>query len=475
MAEWLGWIGGALSLVYLGAFFAIYDALMTNRTSQGTIAWVIMLVMFPLATLPVYLVLGRQRFVGYVRARRKGERRINLVSQQLEQGLRPYRLDENCQLAAGSEVLQQLVRMPFTRCNKASLLIDGEATFSEIFRVIDSASDYLLLQFYIVRADAIGQLLQQKLIAAAERGVRVMFLYDAFGSFSTPDTYWSTMKQQGVDVVPFSSGRKHRFQINFRNHRKLVLADGCQALVGGHNFGDEYLGKDPNIGRWRDTHLLLEGPSVQSLQLAFVEDWLYAEGKVVQLNWQPQAACDANQQILVLPTGPADELETCGLFFLQLINGAKKRLWISSPYFVPDDQIVSALQLAALRGVDVRILLPQRPDHWLVYLSSFAYLKDALKAGINVYRYLPGFLHQKAILVDDQLAAVGTANLDNRSFRLNFEVMVLVENHSFAEEVSQMLTQDFSNSRKVKLTDLYHRPLWFRIAVRLSRLLSPVQ
>ena len=178
---------------------------------------------------------------------------------------------------------------------------------------------------------------------------------------------------------------------------------------------------------------------------------------------------------LCLPTGPADELETCTLFFLDAINTAKHRLWIVSPYFVPDEQLLSALQLAALRGVDVRILIPENPDQILVYWSSFSYLEDAEEAGVKIYRYQPGFLHQKVMLIDDDVAAIGTANFDNRSMRLNFEITMLLVHPEFARDVEAMLVEDFANSREVTAADYKDASFWFRVLVRVSRLMAPVQ
>ena len=183
----------------------------------------------------------------------------------------------------------------------------------------------------------------------------------------------------------------------------------------------------------------------------------------------------ANINTLILPTGPADRMETCSLFFVQAIHSAKHRLWITSPYFVPDSQVIAALQLAAVRGVDVRVMLPEKADHLLVYLSSYVFLEQLKPAGVKVYRYHEGFMHQKVMLVDDDLAVVGTANLDNRSFRLNFEISAIFADRNFAETVAKMLETDFSHCKEVDVDELRKRSFWFRLAVRLSRLTAPIQ
>ncbi|MGD8368262.1 MAG: cardiolipin synthase [Desulfobacterales bacterium] len=469
----VGLLGG---LLYLGAIGMALDAVMQNRTAQGAIAWAVSLITFPFAAFPLYLIFGRNKFYGYVAARRSDNRDLKPIVDRLA-GFGPA---VQASMSSGREnwrALEMLALMPFTHSNHARLLIDGKNTFEALFAGIDSARHYILAFYYIIKDDDIGREFQARLIARAKSGVRVYLLYDEIGSFSLPGAYLEALREAGVHVRPFHStkGKANRFQLNFRNHRKIVVVDGRTAFVGGLNVGDEYLKGTPKLGKWRDTHLQMEGPSVQCTQLVFLEDWYWATHQIPDLDWEPKPAPDRDQDILVLPTGPADELESCGLFFLETINGARERLWVASPYFVPDRQIVSALQLAALRGVDVRLILPQKADHLLVYLSSFSYLEEAEKAGVKIYRYQPGFLHHKVLLVDDELAAVGTANLDNRSFRLNFEITVVVNDRGFAGEVEAMLREDLARCRQTHPRDLTERRFWFRLAVRVSRLLAPVQ
>jgi len=235
------------------------------------------------------------------------------------------------------------------------------------------------------------------------------------------------------------------------------------------------MGQSSRFGHWRDTHLKLEGPSVHVLQLTFCEDWYWATHEVPSLHWKPDKLTHSDQRVLPIPSGPADLMETCTLFFVHAINSAQTRLWIVSPYFVPDVQVMTALQLAALRGVDVRIMLPARPDHLLVYLSSWSYYEQAEQAGVKIYRYQKGFLHQKVMLIDSDYATVGTANFDNRSFRINFEITVLVIDKAFCAEVENMLEEDFSHSTLVNADEYSQKPFWYKLAVRSARLLSPLQ
>ncbi|HSQ83183.1 MAG TPA: phospholipase D-like domain-containing protein, partial [Desulfobacterales bacterium] len=235
-----------------------------------------------------------------------------------------------------------------------------------------------------------------------------------------------------------------------------------------------YVSKHPKFGVWRDTHVKVEGPVVKLVQYCFVQDWYWATTHIPDLSWEMQQAENGYEDALIVASGPADSMETCSLMFVQAIHMAKERIWIASPYFVPDRQVLSALKLAALRGVDVRILIPEKPDHRTVYLASFSYYEDTLPIGIKLYRYTDGFMHQKVFLVDSNCAAVGTANLDNRSFRLNFELTFLNYDLSFIKKIEDMLNDDFSRSRSVELTDYTQRSFFFKLAVRSARLFAPI-
>ncbi len=297
------------------------------------------------------------------------------------------------------------------------------------------------------------------------------------GSRKLPRDFFGELCAAGARVVPFRTtrGKGNRFQINFRNHRKLLVVDGRLALTGGLNVGVEYNGEDPRYGHWRDTHAQVTGPAVEALQMPFIEDWHWATSETLDLSWPPLSTAGGAMTALVLATGPADDLDVCSLAFLQLINSARRRLWLASPYFVPDPAVLSALQLAALRGVEVRIMLPDKPDNLLPFLTSFSYYEALARAGIALYRYTAGFLHQKVMLVDDSLASVGSINVDYRSFHLNFELALLVANEAFAGEVAAMLTDDFANCRLVDYVEYTGRSWRFKTAVRIARLLSPEQ
>jgi len=458
----------------LGVLNAIHAALKV-RTPQAAVGWALALVTFPYFSIPLYWIFGRTKFIGYRCAATAESGPLHSAAMEAAAALEPFATDSD--VADGLERWRKLVTtLPTTRGNHIELLVDGEATFDAIFAAMDAARDYLLVQFFIVRDDSLGMKFQERLIERARAGVKVYFLYDEVGCHSLSRKWLRALCDNGVRVEGFKTTRgwNNRFQLNFRNHRKLVIADGREALTGGLNVGNEYLGHSKRFGPWRDTHLRVRGPAVQAAQLAFVEDWHWATDEVPELCWTPTAA-DADQRALVLATGPADAAERCSLAFIRAVNSARRRLWISSPYFVPDATVLTALQLAALRGVEVRVLLPSHADHLLPMLSSFSYYESLDSAGIELWRYQPGFLHQKALLVDDQVAAIGSINVDYRSFHLNFELVVMVTDQVFAGQADAMMTDDFARSSRVDLADYHERPWWFKTSVRLARLLSPVQ
>ncbi len=452
------------------------DAVMTVRTSQGSIAWIVSLLTMPYVAVPLYWVFGRTKYYGYIDARRTETKDMQPIVERVVAELTEFvvHLDDE---QMNFRVMEELAAMPFTRHNDAQLLIDGEQTFSALFQAIESAETYVLAQFFIIKDDQLGLEFKALLMRKARLGVRVYLLYDEIGCIRLPGGYLKELKSAGVDVSPFNTtkGIRNRFQLNFRNHRKVVVVDGRCVFTGGLNIGDEYMGRSAEFGPWRDTHICVRGPAVQAAQFAFIEDWYWATHQIPELSWSPQRSVSGDKNVLVIPSGPADALETCGLFFLHAIHSAKRRVWIASPYFVPDPKVVAALQIAALRGVDVRILLPERADHVLVWLSSYSYFNETEPYGVRLYRYQPGFLHQKVMLVDDDTAAVGTANLDNRSFRLNFEFTLLIVDQAFGRQVSEMLERDFANSRVVGQDELNAKPIWFKFAVRFARLMAPIQ
>ncbi|KUY74429.1 cardiolipin synthase [Burkholderia sp. RF4-BP95] len=475
--DWLH-LGTLILAIHVLGIIAACHAILNTRTSQGAIAWAVSLAAMPYLTLIPYLFLGRSKFSGYVDARRHEMEALRTHTPRA-----PWpdanATDGPAADAIGRAAVLALTRlggMPFVGGNAVRTLVNGDATFSAILSAIDTARDYVIVQFFIVRDDALGQMLSDALLARAAAGVRCYLLYDSIGSFDLPHSYVDTLRRGGVEVHPFATHRKfvNRFQLNFRNHRKIVVVDGNCAFVGGLNVGVEYLGANRRLSPWRDTHIEIRGPVVASIQYVFAEDWHWATQTLPALATPPEALPDDAMHCLAVPMGPADKQETGSLFFVEAINAARERIWITTPYLVPDEAVIAALKLAVMRGVDVRILIPSRRDHYVVFEASRLYARDLVDAGVKVFRYRPGFLHQKVVLIDRVAAAIGSANLDNRSFRLNFEIMVLTVDRTFADEVEAMLDADFAQAYEVDANEYRHSPAWRRIAMHVARLFAPI-
>lgn len=460
----------------LGAYSSL-QAIMEARTPQGATAWAVALNTFPFVAVPAYWIFGHSELEDYRYHGGEGHAAASVLETQVTAELRSRKLTTEATLF-NPAILERLARMPMTGENDIQLLIDGEQTFDVMFSAIEQAKKYVLVEFYILRDDVLGRRFQQLLIEKAAAGVEVMVLFDQLGSHELPDRYLDELRDGGVRAFPFNPAFEdlREVRLNFRNHRKIVVVDGKEAFVGGINVGDEYVGDAGKLGFIRDTNLRISGPVTTCIQLVFAHDWYWVTEEVLEdLDWIPVASAEGNLRAACLPSGPADEFDSGAMYFLHMLNRAKKRAWIATPYFVPDEQMVTALQLAALRGVDVRVLIPERSDIPLVRYSSYSYLPDMEKAGVKVYRYQPGFLHQKVVLIDDSHAAIGSANFDNRSFRLNFEIMLLVASEEFAAKVEAMLERDIEHSRLASAADLTDSSYLFRVAVRVARLLAPIQ
>lgn len=482
-----GWLYVLLEMT--GIYYA-FHAILNTRTSQAAIAWAISLIIIPLLILPLYWIFGSSRFHGYMDSFRKASLDDIETARKAFRQIEQYHVSHIEGLEDIVRTVKNLQHLPFTSHNAVRLLINGKNTYEAMLQAIERAEDYVLLQFYIIKNDHVGETFRQLLTEKMAQGVRVYILYDSLGSLRLSSKYLQELRDAGAHVSSFNErkGVGKYLHINFRNHRKILIVDGLQAFVGGLNLGREYLGEDAAIGYWRDTHVMFEGPSVQTTQGVFVKDWYWSTGQVPELNWQVQSAqalCrtqseenlptfHCEQNIMVLDTGPADQKPVCSLFLCALINQAQQRLWIATPYFVPDQEVINALKNAALRGVDVRLILPEKYDHYFVYLTSFAYYRELYGYNIKIYRYLKGFSHQKVILMDDKLAGVGTVNLDNRSIHLNFEVVAYVADRAFNRQVADMLEYDMRHSYLECIEDFQQRPFWFKAVSRLFYLMSPI-
>jgi cardiolipin synthase len=465
-----------LALLYFFAISCALEAIMKARTAQGAIAWTISLITFPYAALPVYLVFGRNKFDGYLEQRLEMESEIGQLMERSSASVSRHAIPTTQDTPLYNS-LYALARMPAVRGNAAQLLIDGPETFDSIASHMEQAQNYILFQFYIIRDDDLGRRLGRIMADRAKDGVKVFLLYDEIGS--RPFGRSRLLKQlrmTGVQAVPFNTtqGHRNRFQLNFRNHRKIVVVDGEQAWVGGHNVGDEYLGLKKSVGHWRDTHVRIQGPAVMSVQQAFATDWLWATRMHLDVDWEFSGRTAGDCEVLAFPSDPASNYEEAGLMYHQAIVAARQRIWIASPYFVPDHGIVSALQLAALRGVDVRLIIPDEPDGPVVGMANWSFTRQLLPTGVKIFRYQGGFMHQKVFLMDDIVSGIGTANFDNRSFRLNFEITLLLHSGRFATEVQDMLENDMEHSRQVDAAEIAEKSFLFRLGMATARLFAPV-
>lgn len=464
-------IAMVLAGFYSVAIICAVREISASRTAQGSVAWLVSLAFLPFPTTIFYLIFGWKHFDSYAQTR------MQVRASRLIRGEDLAVIDRE----AGAEwpVQRRAAGMPFLAGNTAELLIDGHATFESIFEGIAAAKSYILVQFYILRADALGERLAAALLERARAGVAVYLLYDDVGSSGLSNAYKQRLRAEGIKIYGFN--HRHKFlrlfgpmRINYRNHRKSVVVDGRVAWTGGANIGVEYLGEDERFGHWRDTQLKLEGPAASSVALIFQEDWLWATGEVLDVPPADPMDEPGTVSALVMATGPADKLEACAIAFVDVIGQAQKRLWVVSPYFVPDTDMRTALYAAILRGVDVRIMLPAKPDHLLVWLASNAHADAMVEHDIAIYRYQKGFLHQKVLLMDDRIASVGTVNLDNRSFAINFEMTVWMPDASVVAAVEKMLETDFANCSKVTKEEVAKRHPIPRFVSQAARLFSPI-
>ncbi|GAA0781474.1 cardiolipin synthase [Roseibium denhamense] len=472
VANNLGLVAGLVAVIYVTAGLCAVREVMNSRTSQGSVAWLLSLFFIPYVTVPLYFIFGWRSFSDYAK-----------IQSTLGRSERARRADE-LGLTDHTEtrewpVLSRVAGVPFLAGNKVKLLIDGDMTFADIKSAIADAKNSVFFQFFAVHDDQLGKEMADALIERAKAGVDVCFLYDDVGSHSLSNAYIEKLKAAGVQVCGFNEN--HRFlrllgpmRLNYRNHRKLVVTDYQTAFVGGHNVADQYVGRSERFGHWRDTHVRVQGPAAVACALCFVEDWLWASGKHIDLPLVSDIPMPGDEPVLVMPTGPADKLEECAIAFVEAAAQAKWRLWITTPYLVLSVDIQTALASAAMRGVDVRILLPEKRDHWTVWLASHAYEDMLVQRGVKVYRYTDGFMHQKVTLMDNDLVSIGTVNFDNRSFQINFELTLWFTHERIIGEVSDMLMKDFASARLTWPDAFQSRSYVFQVLAQGARLLSPI-
>ncbi len=339
---------------------------------------------------------------------------------------------------------------PLTRNNQVEIFTDGNDKFQSLLQELKAAKTYIHIQYYIIKNDQLWQEITSVLKQKAKAGVEVRIVFDSVGCRKMEKQEWENLKEAGVQVAEFFPVwfKKGQLRLNFRSHRKIVVIDGKVGFVGGFNIGKEYIGLDEKFGYWRDTHLKIEGDAVASLNMRFLLDWRYVTGENVltQRDWNQQAeyGVSGTEAMQIISSGPNSRRQVIRDNYLQLIQMAKEHIYIQTPYFVPDEEVLQALKQAVASGVDVRIMIPCKPDHPLVYWATYFYIGQMIQAGAKCYLYENGFLHAKCVCVDHELTCTGTANMDIRSFRLNFEVNAMI----YSEEITRTLEEAFANDLK---------------------------
>ncbi|HET7579555.1 MAG TPA: cardiolipin synthase [Bacillales bacterium] len=468
-------VGFTLTILLIGIVIFL-----ENRDPAKTISWLIVLTSFPLVGFVFYIIFG-QNYRKRRLFRKKAfidEETFAKMEQTFPRGEQMKTMGDHQQLLF--RLAHNLGKSPISFSTETRVLTDGKETYNAIFEAIRDAREFIHLEYYIVRHDKIGRKFQKLLIEKAQEGVEVRFLYDAVGCWLLSKSYRRELQEAGVQMIPFFPVKlpflNHR--INYRNHRKIVVVDGDIGFIGGLNIGDEYLGrKKKTYGYWRDTHLRVKGEGVRSLQLFFLQDWYYMTGESLLTDkyLSPRPVEKENLGgVQMVASGPDGELESIKSLFFSMIVSAKKSIWIASPYFIPDADILSALRIAALSGIDVRILVPSRPDKRIVFYASRSYFPDLLEVGVKIYEYEKGFMHSKLVVVDGELASIGTANMDMRSFHLNFEVNAFLYRTRSTTELVRDFEEDFRHSTKLVSDRFRKRSIMSRIVESTSRLLSPL-
>ncbi|MGO3719888.1 MAG: cardiolipin synthase [Mesonia hippocampi] len=362
--------------------------------------------------------------------------------------------------------------------NELTPLKDGKVTFDAIFKAMESATQFIHIQYYIFEDGTLAQRFLNILKQKVNEGVEVRFMYDDLGSRLLSNKYLKLLKNAGVEVFSFLPMRFGRLisSLNYRNHRKIVVVDGLVAFTGGINVSDKYIKGDAHLGVWHDMHLQLKGPIVNSLQSVFAVDWSFASGKddILSTKYFTTHHSAGKSIAQVVSSGPDSDFSSIHQLYFSIINRAKDYIYITNPYIIPGEALMQALQVAALSGIDVRLLLSSNSDSHLVKWTVRSYFEDFLEAGIKIYLYPDGFLHSKVIISDDELTTIGTANLDIRSFEQNYEVNVLVYEKAMTQKLKIDFLKDCEKSHQISYTNFIERPKLERLKEGIAKIFSPV-
>ena len=474
----------SISLIYIvNICMAMIVIFLERKDPTATLAWVLVLLIFPGFGFLLYLLLAqnfsrKQLFIMKVYAKKTFGDYIKVQKELFSTGGLVFN-DKNI------ENYKDLIKMnlfyygfSYTQNNEIEIYTDGERKFQELFNSIENAKDHIHMEYYIIRNDDLGNKLLNILSKKAKEGVEVRLLYDSVGGRQISKDKIEKLKSSGVKVAVFFASTIPfvNFKINYRNHRKIVVIDGIVGFVGGFNVGNEYMGLNNKIGYWRDTHLKIRGDAVIDLQTRFFLDWSHASKQELMFlpKYFPDNRIQGKVGIQIISSGPDKSDEVIKSNYVKMINSAKKSILIQTPYFIPDASVFEAIKIAAASGVDVRIMIPCKPDHPFVYWATYWYCGGLLKYGVKVYIYEYGFLHAKTLVIDGTVASVGTANFDVRSFKLNFECNAIIYDTKTSQMLYDIFTDDLNYSMELTRELYLERGILIRFKESVCRLLAPL-
>ncbi|MDD1677258.1 MAG: cardiolipin synthase [Methanomicrobiales archaeon] len=479
MAISLDWSLVVWIFTALNSIFAVIVVFFERRNPTAAMAWLMVLFLLPPVGFVLYLLFGqnytRQKMFNL---KERSDRILkNLYEEQyralINRGFHfahpdaePYRDTIVTLLRSNQAFLSQ--------DNRIVIYTDGKEKFDTLLDAIRNATHHIHLEYFIINNDELGRAVISALAEKARQGLEVRLLFDALGSRKgggSSKAFHELTDAGGQIGIFFPS----MYRVNYRNHRKIAVIDGRSGFIGGYNIGDEYLGKGP-LGYWRDTAVLITGKAVNTLQLRFFLDWKYTTGESLDLDsvYFPDPVNSGTSAVQIVSGGPDTRWNPIKEGYIKLINSAKESVYIQTPYFIPDDSVMDALRLAALSGVDVRIMIPSKPDHPFVYWASLSFLSDLLDTGVRAYAYDHGFLHAKTIVVDGRAGSVGSANWDVRSFRLNFEANAFFYDVSTGKEMKRCFEKDLEVCTEITPERYARRSRWIRAKESVSRLFSPL-
>ncbi|MFP7471618.1 cardiolipin synthase [Niallia taxi] len=453
-----------------------------RRDVGYTWAWLLILFTVPVVGFLIYIFLGRQvRKENFYKLTDFEKSDFEMaVNRELEAVKEHY--SHNEMLDQYSDLINMNLNSSnafLTTDNEINIFTTGQEKFASLFEDIKKAKEEVNIQYYIIQPDNLGKQLRDLLVQKAKEGVKVRLLFDAIGSKKISPSFYQEIIKNGGEVEVFfpSFLRLINFRINNRNHRKLCIIDGNIAYIGGFNVGDEYMGMKKKFGYWRDTHLKITGNAVNHVQARFILDWVYSS-KAEQVAGEDfsftKGEHNGNSPVQIVSSGPNSKTEHLKNMYVRLIMSAKKSIYIQTPYFIPDASFMDACKMALLSGVDLRIMIPNKPDHPFVYWATWAFAGELLSYGAKIYLYEKGFLHAKTIVVDQKTSSVGTTNIDNRSFKLNFEVNATVYDKAIADELAYIFHEDIKNCSHLTIERYEERPLSIKFKEAISRLLAPI-